>query len=59
MENLLENFFGDCDSFTNEEFDIFRKMLNEKDEFFMSALEFYESNLDKGEFIENLQQILK
>ena len=65
MENLLENFFNECkdskgkEIFSNEDCDTFRKMLETKDEFFMSALEFYESNLDKEELIENLQQILK
>jgi hypothetical protein len=67
LEFILENFItelkerNDIDKnafiFTDDEFDSFRKMLFENDEFFMSALEFYGSNFDKEEFIENLKML--
>jgi len=56
---LFENFIRNIKIFKDNEVDIFRKKLLTKDEFFMSALEFYENNLDQEEFIENLQQVLK
>jgi hypothetical protein len=67
LESLLENFIKELKeekkmdgkefNFTDDEFDSFRKMFFENDEFFMSALEFYGSNLDKEEFIENLKML--
>jgi hypothetical protein len=56
---LLENFIKNNKSFNENEIEIFRKKLFTKDDFFMSALEFYENNLDQDEFVENLQQVLK
>jgi len=57
---LFENFIKNhLKKFTDKEIDIFRKKLFTKDDFFMSALEFYEINSDQDEFIENLQQVLK
>jgi len=56
---LFEKFVENNNLFTGNEIAIFRKKLLTKDDFFMSALEFYENNLDRDEFVENLQQILK
>lgn len=56
---LFENFIKNNKSFSDNEIDIFRKKLFTKDDFFMSAIEFYENNLDQDEFVENLQQVLK
>lgn len=57
---VFENFIiTNNDIFIKEEIEKFRKKLISKDDFFMSALEFYDNNFDKDEFIENLQQVLK